>query len=127
MSWRRILILLAAVASVALIAVAATKLYFVRDLLAAFLMFIVLLNAFGIVVLLAYLVGEAVVRCMSLLVVCAALFRLHRPESSVAVGFALSSEGRFKSQTAVKAAAIRRLTTSPLIPVHRRGLGPTPD
>jgi hypothetical protein len=113
MSWRRILILLAALGSAALIVVAATELYVIRDLLAALLMFIVLLAALGIVVLLAYLVGEAVLRCMSLLVVCAALFRLHRPESSVAVRLAPSSEGRF--------------IASRLIPIHRRGLGPTPD
>jgi len=85
MNWKRTLILLVAAGLIALIAVAATERYVVRDFLAAFLMFSVLLGALGIVVLLLYLVGEAVVRCGALLVACAALFRLHQPASSVVV------------------------------------------
>jgi len=83
MSWKRILILLVAVGLITMVAVAATELYVVRDFLAAFLMFSILLGALGIIVLLSYLVGEAVVRCVALLVTCAALFRLHRPVFSV--------------------------------------------
>lgn len=80
MSWKRILTLLVLVT---LIAIAGTELYVVRDFLAAFLMFSILLGALGIIVLLSYLVGETVVGCVALLVACAALFRLRQPGSSV--------------------------------------------
>jgi hypothetical protein len=88
MNWKRILIRLVAVGLIALIAVAATERYVVRDFLAAFLMFGVLLGVLGLVVLLLYLVGEAVVRCGALLVTSAAFFRLRHPSSPVVVPFA---------------------------------------
>jgi hypothetical protein len=88
MNWKRILILPVAAGLITLTAVAATELYGVRDFLAAFLMFGILLAAVGIVILLAYFVGEAVVRCVRLLGACAALARLHQPASSVVVPLA---------------------------------------
>jgi hypothetical protein len=88
MSWKRIVILLVAAGLIALIAVAATELYVVRDFVAAFLMFSILLGALGMLVLLSYIVGEAVVRCAALLAACAALFRIHQPASSVVIPLA---------------------------------------
>jgi hypothetical protein len=83
MSWKRIQKLLVAGGLIALIAVAGTELYVVRDLLAAFLIFCTLLGALGITVLVSYLLGEGVVRCFGLLVACAGSFRLRQPVRSV--------------------------------------------
>jgi len=88
MNWKRTLILLVAAGLITLIAVAATELYPVRDILAAFLMFGILLTAVGVVILLSYLIGEAVVCCVALVLACAALFRLRQPASSVVVPLA---------------------------------------
>ena len=88
MNWNRILTLLIAASLVTLIAVAATELYVVREFLAAFLMFGILLAALGVIVLLSYLVGEAVVRCSALLVACTALFNLHQPAPLVVIPLA---------------------------------------
>lgn len=83
MSWKRILTLLVAGGLITLISVAGTELYVVRDLLAAFLMFCTLLGALGITILVSFLVGEGIVRCLGLLVACAASFRLRQPVPSV--------------------------------------------
>jgi hypothetical protein len=83
MSLKRTLILLLAGGLIAMIAVAATKLYVVRDLLAALLMFIVLLVAVGIAVLVSYLLGEVVVNCCELLQSYAASFRVRQQVSPV--------------------------------------------
>jgi hypothetical protein len=88
MNWKRILRLPVAAGLVTLIAAAGTELYVVRDFLAAFLMFGGFLAGLGIIVLLSYLVGEAVVRCVALLVTSPAFFRLHQPASPVVVPFA---------------------------------------
>ena len=72
------LILLVAVILVTLIVVAATEFYVVRDLLAALLMFCTLLAVLGILVLVSFLLGEGVVRCVALLAASVALFRVHR-------------------------------------------------
>jgi hypothetical protein len=88
MNWKRILTLLIAASLVTLIAVAATELYVVREFLAAFLMFGSLLVGLGVLVLLSYLVGEAVVHCGALLFACATLFHLHQPAPLVVVSVA---------------------------------------
>ncbi len=68
---------------ITLIAVAETELFFVRDVLAAFLVFCIFLSALGIAILLLYLIGDGVVRCSRHLMVCAASFRLREPVRSV--------------------------------------------
>jgi hypothetical protein len=70
---------LVAVSLIALIAVAATELYPVRETLALFLIFCAFLCALGLLVLVSIFLGDAVVRCFDLLVTCAAWFRLRRP------------------------------------------------
>lgn len=88
MNWNRIPALLIAASLVTLIAVAATELYVVREFLAAFLMFGILLAAVGVIVLLSYLIGAAVVRCGTLLVARTAFFHLHQPAPLVVTSFA---------------------------------------
>ena len=79
MGLKRVLTLLVAAVLVTLIAVAAREFYVVRDLLAALLMFCTLLAVFGILVLVSFLLGEGVMRCVALLAASMALFRFHRP------------------------------------------------
>jgi hypothetical protein len=71
----------------ALLAVAGTGLFVVRDVLAAFLLFCVLLgvllSVLGISVLVSFLFGEGVVRCFDLLATSVASFRLRQPVPSV--------------------------------------------
>ena len=83
MTWKRVLALLVAASLVTLIAVGATKLYVVRELLAALLMFFTLLSVIGILGLVSLLLGDSVVRCAALLAACAPLFHSRRPEPSV--------------------------------------------
>ena len=83
MSRKQIQKFLIASGLIALFTVAGMELYVVRDLLAALLMFCILLVALGITVLVLFLLGEGVVRCFGLIVACAASFRLRQPVPSV--------------------------------------------
>jgi hypothetical protein len=75
--------LLIACGLVAMIAVAGTQLFSVRDMLAAFLLFCVFLVALGIVILASFFVGDGIVRFFDLLVACVASVRLRPPVPSV--------------------------------------------
>jgi hypothetical protein len=87
MSWKRIQKPLIAGSVIGLIAVAGMGQFFVRDLLAAFLLFCVLfcvlLGVLGITVLGSFLLGEVVVRCFDLLVSSVGSPRLRQPIPSV--------------------------------------------
>jgi len=83
MSWKRTWKLFVAGGLAVMIALGGIEVFFVRDLLAALLMFCTLLVALGMTVLVSFLFGEVVVRCFGLLAACAASFRLHRAVSSV--------------------------------------------
>jgi hypothetical protein len=87
MNWKRILTLLITLSLVTLTAVAATELYVVRECLAAFLMFGILLVALGVIVLLSYIVGAAAVRCGMRFVAHTALSHLHQPAPLVVTSF----------------------------------------
>jgi hypothetical protein len=115
MSLKRTLTFLFAGGLIAMIAVAATKSYVVLDLLAAFLIFIVLLGGVGIVALVSYLVGEAVVSCFELVESRAVSFRLRQQVSPV-----VRVSGSLVHQT-VTAAGFLGASTSE-IPNSRSGL-----
>ena len=83
MSRKRIQKLLIAGGLITLIAVAGTELFFVRDLLASFLIFCTLLVALGIAVLVLFFVGDGIVRCLALLIAGVASLRLRHPIHSV--------------------------------------------
>ncbi len=68
---------------IGLIAVAGSGLFVVRDLLAAFVLFCVLLGVLGIAALASFLFGEGVVRCFDFLVNSVASFRLRHPLPAV--------------------------------------------
>ena len=74
--------LLVACGLVAIIAFAGTELYFVRDLLAALLMFFVSLVALAVVCLVSYFVGDVILRAVEFLGVRATSFRLRQPVPS---------------------------------------------
>jgi hypothetical protein len=59
--------LLVAGGLITLIGVAGTRLYVVRELLAAFLIFCALLSAFGISILASFILGKGIVRSFELL------------------------------------------------------------
>ena len=84
MNWKRIQKPLIVGGAIALIAIAGTGHFVVRELLAAFLFFCVLFGLLGISVLGSFLLGEGVVRCFNLLETSVASFRLHPPIPSVA-------------------------------------------
>jgi hypothetical protein len=70
---------------ITLIGVAATELYVVRDLLAALVVFCILLfGAIGMTILVSFLLGEGIVRSLDLLFACAVLFGLRKPLPPVA-------------------------------------------
>jgi hypothetical protein len=83
MSQERTQQLLVAGGLITLIAVAGTEQFVVRDLLAAFLMFCAFLGALGLLVVVSFLLGSGVIRCLGLLVARAASFRFHHPVPSV--------------------------------------------
>jgi len=69
---------------IGLIAIGATGPFVVRDVLAAFLLFCVLLGVLGITVLGSFLLGEGVVRCFDLFVTSVASLRFRQSILSVA-------------------------------------------
>jgi hypothetical protein len=67
MSRKRSRGILIAVVLITLIGVAGTRLYLVRELLAAFLIFCALLSAFAIAILVSFILIKGIVRCFELL------------------------------------------------------------
>ena len=59
------------------------RLYVVRELLAALIIFCILLGVFGIAILASFILGKGIVRCFEMLVSCAASFHLYHPVRSV--------------------------------------------
>jgi len=96
MSRKRSRGILIAVALITLIGVAGTRLYLVRELLAAFLIFCALLSAFVIAILVSFSFVKGIVRCFELLVGRAsselAVRHTNRPQSILFVSLSDSFE-----------------------------------
>ena len=78
MSWKRTWKLFVAGGLAVMIALGGIEVFFVRDLLAALLMFCTLLVALGMTVLVSFLLGEGVVRGFGLIAARASSFRFRQ-------------------------------------------------